>query len=117
MQQLITERCPLQIGPENVMQITTYNAAACKAAGRRIEALYPHITWSGCVAHAMDLCLEDLGTEWAALILKQGRDIVKFISNHHKSQALFRDQSTQELLKPGETRFGTSFMTQERLVL
>jgi hypothetical protein len=106
----------VQIGPVIVVQIITDNAAACKAAGQRIEALYPHITWSGCVAHAMDLCLEDIGkSEWAVPILKQGRDIVKFISNHHKSLALFRDQSILNLLRPADTRFATTFITHKRL--
>ncbi|GAQ91180.1 hypothetical protein KFL_007390040 [Klebsormidium nitens] len=106
-----------KIGPDNVVHVVMDNAANCKVAGRFITARFPWITCSGCVAHGMDLALEDVGKEeWVSPTLKAARDLVKFITNHHKTIALFRQHSDLELLKPGDTRFATSFITLERLL-
>jgi selenocysteine lyase/cysteine desulfurase len=97
-----------QIGPENVIQIITDSAAACKAAGRLVEEQFPHITWTPCTAHCLDLLLEDIGKlPWAKDLLREGKDIVQFVMNHHKSLAIFRQHSTLELLRPGEQHLCT----------
>jgi hypothetical protein len=52
-----------------------------------------------CTAHCLDLLLEDIGKlAWAKDLLREGKDIVQFIMNHHKSLAIFREHSTMELL-------------------
>lgn len=95
--------CHAQIGPENVIQIITDSAAACKAAGRLVEEQFPHITWTPCTAHCLDLLLEDIGKlSWAKDLLREGKDVVQFIMNHHKSLAIFRQHSPLELLRPGK---------------
>ncbi len=107
----------LQIGPDNVTSVVMDNASNCKLAGEIVTARFPWITCAGCVPHAMDLALEDIGKEgWVNPTLKAAHDLVKFIANHHKSLALFRQQSSLELLKPGDTRFASSFITLDRLV-
>jgi hypothetical protein len=57
---------------------------------------------------------------------EDAKAVVKFISNYHCSLALFRKHAVavaeekhelvRELLKPGETRFATFFITIQRLV-
>jgi hypothetical protein len=42
--------------------------------------------------------------------------VLKFITNHHKSLALFRELSDLDLLKPGETRFATNFIMLDRML-
>ena len=42
------------VGPNNVVQVITDNAANCKAAGRIIERTHPHIFWSGCLLHTFE---------------------------------------------------------------
>jgi hypothetical protein len=41
--------------------IVTDNAANMKAAWQKIEAKFSHITCYGCVAHGLNLLLNDLG--------------------------------------------------------
>ncbi len=107
----------LQVGAHNVVHVVMDNAANCVLAGERITAQFPWITCSGCVAHAMDLALEDMGKlAWVSPIIKAARDVVKFITNHHKSLALFQEQSSLELLKPGETRFATAIIILQRVL-
>ena len=43
------------IGPYNVIQVITNNAANCKATGAIIEDKYPNIFWSRCLVHTLNL--------------------------------------------------------------
>ena len=48
------------------------------------------------------LLLEDIcKLDWAALLVKTGREIAKFIVNHGASLAIFRQHSTTQLAMPG----------------
>jgi hypothetical protein len=105
------------VGPDNVIQVVSDSAAACKAAGALVVARFPHITWTPCTAHCLDLLLEDIGSlAWAKDTIKEAKSLVHFLTNHHKSLAIFRTHSELELLKPAETRFATAFMLMDRLV-
>ena len=91
-----------RIGPEDVIQVITDSVAACKAAGSLITEQYPHITWTACALHVLDLLLEDIGKQaWAAGPIKKARKLVKFITNHHMAQALYRKHNELQLIKPG----------------
>lgn len=39
--------------------------------------------------------------DWAASLVKSGREIVKFINNHQSSLAIFREHSKLDLAMPG----------------
>ncbi|XP_057467649.1 uncharacterized protein LOC130757012 [Actinidia eriantha] len=43
-----------EVGPSNVVQVLTDNAANCKVAGKEIEKVHPHIFWSPCVVHTLN---------------------------------------------------------------
>jgi len=61
----------------------------------------------------LDLLLEDVGKlPWVA----EGKVVVKFITNHHRSQALFRGKSVLDLPKPGDTHFATNFIMLDRML-
>lgn len=105
------------VGAENVIQVVTDSAAVCKAAGRLVEKEFPWITWTPCTPHCLDLLLEDMGKlSWAAEVVSEAKAVVKFITNHHRSQALFREKSAKDLLKPGDTRFATNFIMLDRML-
>jgi hypothetical protein len=46
-----------EIGPYNVIQVITDNAANCKATGAIVEDRYPDIFWSRCLVHTMKCVL------------------------------------------------------------
>ncbi|CAJ2629747.1 unnamed protein product [Trifolium pratense] len=50
----------MEVGPSNVVQIVTDNAAVCKSAGLIIEAEFPNIFWTSCVVHTLNLALKDI---------------------------------------------------------
>jgi len=104
------------VGVEIVVQMCMDSATFCKAAGRKLEARFPHITFTPCTPHCLDLLLEDMGKlDWVSSVIAEARTALKFITNHHKSLALFRSLSKLELLKPGETKFATNFIMLQRM--
>ena len=64
---------------------------------------YPHVTVVKCVAHSLDLLLEDIGKlSYFSDIIEAQKRIVRFITNHHYSLGLFRQFAHKQLLKTGE---------------
>ncbi|RZB42462.1 hypothetical protein D0Y65_053162 [Glycine soja] len=58
------------VGEENVVQVITDNAANFKAAGELLMHTRPHLYWTPCAAHCIDMILEDLEKH-----LKEGRKV------------------------------------------
>ncbi|GFZ14657.1 hypothetical protein Acr_24g0008470 [Actinidia rufa] len=110
------------VGPSNVVQVVTDNAANCRAAGTIIQRKYRHIFWSGCLAHTLNLLMKDIAkSEHPSLSFvdetyKRGKAVVKYIKNHGSCQFLFKSFSPLELLKSKQTRFGHHFIVIQRLV-
>ena len=105
------------VGAENVIQVITDSASNCKGSWPMLTAKFPHLVCGPCTAHCLDLLLEDLAKlDWIKTNCRKGRDIVNFISLHHKSLALYRTHSYLQLLKPNDTRFCTEFILHSRLV-
>ncbi|XP_077217989.1 uncharacterized protein LOC143852490 [Tasmannia lanceolata] len=107
------------IGPSNVVQVITDNAANCKAAGHAVEKAYKHIFWSPCMVHTLNLILKDLAREfiWMKEIYVVGKDIVKYVTNHSQALAIFRSHSKLELLKVAKIRFASHYITLKRLLV
>jgi hypothetical protein len=49
------------IGRDKVVQIVTDNEANFKVVERLLERKIPHLFWTPCAAHYLDLLLEDIG--------------------------------------------------------
>jgi hypothetical protein len=105
------------VGPETVNHVVTDSAAVCKAAFHYIKDKYPHVICDVDPTHGVDLFFEDVGAfPWVSKLIKQVRKVVLFILNHQATLALYRTHNNLELLKPGETRFGTNFIMMERVL-
>lgn len=50
----------LEVGPQHVVQVITDNAPVCKAVGMIVETQYPHILWTPCVVHTLNLALKNI---------------------------------------------------------
>jgi len=109
--------CIREVGADNVIQVITDSAVVCKAAGRLVEQEFSWITWTPCTPHCLDLLLEDVGKlSWAAKVVAEAKAVVKFITNHHQNQALFRKKFVLDLLKPGDMHFATNFIMLDRML-
>ena len=68
-----------RIGPYNVIQVITDNAANCRAVGAIIEDKYPNIFCSGCLVHTLNLLLHDIVKnkneqyQWIGDLYKKGK--------------------------------------------
>ncbi|KAH7557045.1 hypothetical protein JRO89_XS11G0035900 [Xanthoceras sorbifolium] len=88
-----------EIGPQNVVQVITDNAAACKAAGLLVEAKFQHIFWIPCVVHTLNLALKNICSP----------------SSHPSMRlAMFNDHSKLKLLSIAETRFASAIVMLKR---
>jgi len=109
--------CIREVGADNVIQVVTDSAAVCKAAGMLVEQEFSWIMGTSCTPHCLDLLLEDVGKlPWATEVVTEAKAVVKFITNHHQSQALFCGKSVLDLLKLGDTRFATNFIMLDRML-
>ena len=107
-----------EVGPQNIVQLCTDNAAVMTGAMRSLQERYPHMYMQGCAAHILDLLLEDWAKEARVKqIVKRCSQIVKFIKKYHVTLALFRKYSpTKALRLPNKTRFAVNFLMVSRVV-
>lgn len=78
-----------------------------------MEAEYPHLYWTPCAAHCIDLILEDI---WKITChqatMKKAMALNAYIYNHPGLLNMMRRFTNQrELLRPAKTRFATAFIT------
>ncbi|KAL3677110.1 hypothetical protein R1sor_027058 [Riccia sorocarpa] len=104
-------------GPENVLQFVADNASANTLAGKLVRDTYPHVIFGGCVAHGLDLLMEDIGKlDWVKSVVTECKTFIQFVKNHHMPHAMFLDHFSNgaSLLKPVATRFATNCIMLDR---
>ncbi|KAL0435964.1 UNVERIFIED_CONTAM: hypothetical protein Sradi_0304300 [Sesamum radiatum] len=121
----------VEVGVANVVQIITDNAPVCKAAGLLVEQQYPHVFWTPCVVHTLNLALKNIcaakNTEangityeechWITEIAASALMIRNFIMNHSMRLAMFNEFSKLKLLAVAETRFASVIVMLKRFKL
>ncbi|KAL3829149.1 hypothetical protein ACJIZ3_017951 [Penstemon smallii] len=109
------------VGVYNVVQILTDNASACKLAGDIVMEKYPHIFWSGCMAHSLSLLMKDIATshdpnlKFIMKLYGKVKDIVKYVRTHSMVLYIFRKFSALEVIQVKKTRFGHHYVVLERI--
>jgi hypothetical protein len=103
----------MEVGVANVVQVITNNASNYVLAGKMLEEKHKTIFWTPCVAHCIDLMLEDIGKqEWIKNTIENAKSITKYIYNHSWVLSIMRKNTeNRELLRPAITRFATHFLT------
>jgi len=101
-----------KVGKEHVVQIVSDNGANFKAVGRLLMERIPHLFWTPCAAHCLDLLLEDIGKikEFSTCI-NMAMKVTRFVYKHGLVLDLMRDKIGGDLVRSGVTRFATSFLT------
>ncbi|XP_075515270.1 uncharacterized protein LOC142549918 [Primulina tabacum] len=117
-----------EVGHQNVVQVVTDNAPVCKAAGLLVEAKYPHIFWTPCVVHTLNLALKNICApidsvqnkevfeecKWIAEVSDNALMIKNFIMNHNMRLSMFNDNSNLKMLSLAETRFASTIIMLKR---
>ncbi|KAG8383565.1 hypothetical protein BUALT_Bualt04G0026800 [Buddleja alternifolia] len=121
----------VEIGATNVIQVITDNAPVCQAAGLLIDQMYPHIFWTPCVVHTINLALKNTcaakNTEanevtyeechWITEIAGSAIMVRNFINNHSMMLSMFNDFSKLKLIAVTETRFASVIIMLKRFKL
>lgn len=107
-----------EVGEEFVVHVVTDNEAALKAAGHKLMEKRPHLYWSSCAAHCLDLCLEDIGKKKnVEKLLGDARIVTTFIYNHIYIVNLMKKYTgNREIIRPAVTRFATQFLQLQAIV-
>jgi hypothetical protein len=103
----------LYIGVENIVHMVNDNAANYIAAGRLLMEEFSLIFWSPCVAHCINLILQDIGKlQSVCYIVEHASGITKYIYNHCYPLYLMRKfTGGKEILRPAPTHFATNFIS------
>ncbi|CAN1293755.1 hypothetical protein LINPERPRIM_LOCUS22167 [Linum perenne] len=106
------------VGVQNVVQVVTDNAANYVAAGKMIHSRYKNIYWTPCVAHTVNLVFKDIcALPHIAKLTKSASTITTFLYNHGALLHWLRERPTwKEIVRPGATRFATTFLTLQSIV-
>nr|KJB61550.1 hypothetical protein B456_009G365600 [Gossypium raimondii] len=76
-----------------------------------------HLYWTSCVAHYLDLCLEDIGKKPSvAKVLDEAKKVTCFKYNHIWTVNLMKKYTQgKQILRPALTRFATHFIQLEEI--
>ncbi|KAG6498179.1 hypothetical protein ZIOFF_046091 [Zingiber officinale] len=117
-----------EVGHQNVVQVVTDNAPVCKVAGLLVETKYPHIFWTPCVVHTLNLALKNICApidslqnkeafdecKWIAEVANDASMIKNFIMNHNMRLSMFNDNSNLKMLSLADTRFASTIIMLKR---
>eukprot|EP00253_Pinus_taeda_P015721 PITA_15721 len=107
-----------EVGPSNVIQVITNNAANYVAAGKMLMERYPNLFWTPCASRCIDLMLEDIGKiPTVRDFVESSKSITKFIYNHASVLSLMRRfTNNKDLVRPAITRFAITFISLQCLL-
>ncbi|XP_012831558.1 PREDICTED: uncharacterized protein LOC105952541 [Erythranthe guttata] len=120
-----------EVGHQKVVQIITDNASNCKAAGELIEGWYPHIFWTPCVVHTLNLALKNICSaknvesnletydlcSWITIVHEDAVQVKNFIMNHAMILAMYKRFAHLKLLSVADTRFASIVVMLTRFML
>jgi hypothetical protein len=67
----VIKRYLIEVGPENVVQVCTDNASVMRKAVSIVQQQWPYLYFQGCMAHALNLLLQDWGlSQWASSVVE-----------------------------------------------
>ena len=101
------------VGPQNVVHVVTNNAANYVVASGLLHKKYKTIFWSPCAAHYLNLLLKDIASiDNIVDLASKASKVTKFAYNHMVFLSWLRKrEGWKEIVRPGVTRFATTFIT------
>ena len=112
------DKCIEEVGPQNVVQVVTDNATNNMAAATMLKVKRPNIFWTSCATHTINLMLQGIGNlPKFKVVIEKAKAFTIFIYAHHKTLNLMRKHTKKgDIVRPGVTRFATSFLTLQSLM-
>jgi hypothetical protein len=110
------DQCIETIGADKIVQIVTDNASNNMAAASLMLEKRPTLFWTGCATHTINLILEGIGKlPKYKQVIDRARNLTAFIYSHHKTLSIMRNVTKGEIVRPGVTRFASTFLTLQSL--
>ncbi|TYG49802.1 hypothetical protein ES288_D10G123500v1 [Gossypium darwinii] len=120
-----------EVGAQNVVQVITDNAPICKDVGSLVETQHPHIFWTPCVVHTLNLALKNICAAknieknevtydvlcWINNVGDDAIFIRNFIMNHSMRLAIFNSFVPLKLLTVVDTLFSSTIVMLKRFKL
>lgn len=105
----------IKAGPSEVVQIITDSASNNVFAGKLVEEKYPHIYWTPCAAHCIDLMFEDIfKLPHLKRTLERAIAFNTYIYNRTLLLNMMREfTGHKDMVRPAKTRFATALITLE----
>ncbi|MQM02666.1 hypothetical protein Taro_035441 [Colocasia esculenta] len=113
----LMEQMVAEIGEEYIVQVVTDNDSNYKKAGEELMKSHPHIFWTPCAAHCVDLTLKEIGQlHQVKHVVEAAQNITRYIYNHTIVLRWMRDYCGGEILWPAITRFATNYIALDSLL-
>ncbi|KAJ1277659.1 hypothetical protein BS78_04G020400 [Paspalum vaginatum] len=106
------------VGADNVVQVVTDNASNNMGAKALLRDKRPNIFWSSCATHTINLMLQGIGNlPKFKKTIDQAKAFTIFVYGHHRTLACLRSFTLKrEIIRPGVTRFATSYLTLQSML-
>ena len=98
--------------------MVTDNASNNMAAATKMLEKRPHMFWTSCATHTLNLMLQGIGNlPRFKGVIEKAKAFTIFIYAHNKTLALMRKYTKKrDIVRLGVTRFATSFLTLQSLI-
>ncbi|ERN11236.1 hypothetical protein AMTR_s00024p00229430 [Amborella trichopoda] len=107
-----------EVGPENVVQVVTDNAANYRKACLLLMKRRPNIYWTPYAAHCINLIFKDIRKlKRVKYCILKSKLITRFIYNHTYFHVLMREHCMREIVRESTTRFTTAFLTIQSILV
>ncbi|KAL4339840.1 hypothetical protein GQ457_08G015310 [Hibiscus cannabinus] len=106
-----------EVGAENVVQVITNCDEQYFFTGKRLMESFPSLYWAPCLAHCVDMMLQDFGSlEWINETIRHAKSLTRFVYNRSVVLNMMRSfTSGNDIVEPALTRFATNFATLKRM--
>jgi hypothetical protein len=102
-----------KVGEDEVVQVMTGNASNNMGAKKLLLIKRPHIFWTSCGSHTINLMLQGIGSlPRFKKVLNQAKAFTIFVYGHTRTLNYMRHFTEErEIIRPGVTRFASAFLT------
>jgi len=109
----LVDKAIKDIGADNVVQVVTDNASNNMGAKKLLPEKRPHIFWTSCAAHTINLMLQGIGNlPRFKKVVDQVKAFTIFVYGHTRTLECLRHFTEgKEVVRPGVTRFASNFLT------
>jgi hypothetical protein len=102
-----------QVGEDDVVQVVTDNASNNMGAKKLMLEKRPHLFWTSCATHTINLMLQGIGNlPKYKSVIEQAKAFTIFVYGHTRTLECMRHFTNgKEIIRPGITRFASAFLT------